>query len=85
MVVFDWESLAAANEPWLAKDQVHYSSIGYRERSNAIAEALREHAPMSPARTALRPLRSWQPWMKSLASDSPTDRRASIGGPVRYM
>jgi lysophospholipase L1-like esterase len=68
MFLYDWASLAAENEPWLARDQVHYSGTGYRQRSSAIAEALRDHTPTSPAHAALRPLRSWQPWLRSLVS-----------------
>lgn len=45
MFVFDWASLAAQNELWVAEDQVHYTGKGYQQRAIAIAQATRDFLP----------------------------------------
>lgn len=65
MLVFDWASLAAQNERWLADDQVHCSGKGYMHRSTAIAAATRTLVPSVPP--AAVPLRPRRPWLKTIA------------------
>ncbi len=65
LFVFDWASLAAQNERWLADDQVHCSGKGYTNRSTEIASATRSLMPSVPP--AAVPGRPRRPWLKSLA------------------
>ncbi|MEP7048574.1 MAG: hypothetical protein ABI949_17920 [Ilumatobacteraceae bacterium] len=45
MFVYDWASMAEQEDRWLAHDKVHYSRIGYKYRSTAIALASRGLLP----------------------------------------
>ena len=65
MFVYDWASVAAHNERWLADDQVHCSGKGYVNRSTEIASATRSLIPsVPPSAGSGRPRR---PWLKPLA------------------
>jgi lysophospholipase L1-like esterase len=54
MFVYDWASLIARNEIWMAHDHIHCSSTGYRQRSIAIAQASRNLVTATAAGTRRR-------------------------------
>ena len=45
MFVYDWASLAAENQRWLAHDRIHYTTEGFRYRAIALSLASREILP----------------------------------------
>jgi lysophospholipase L1-like esterase len=42
LVVFDWAAYAAGHAGWLGADSIHYTSVGYKSRSSAVAAASTE-------------------------------------------
>ena len=48
LFVLDWATLAEENPKWLAKDKIHCSGSGYKNRASVIAQATKTLVPSTP-------------------------------------